>query len=106
MNKIINKKIIFIFLTGFLILVASLVFIKINNKLKSPRFPKKEIIPTITPTPTVLLEEPPSLYATDAAILKIEEEINQLEKELNQTDLKEKQLNPPLLDWNVSYEEK
>ncbi len=60
-----------------------------------------------TPTSTMELKEEitsPSPYATDAALLKTEEEIKNLDKKLQETDLKESKLNPPVLDWDIKFE--
>jgi cytoskeletal protein RodZ len=59
--------------------------------------------PSPTPTPTPEYVTNPSPYATDSAILEIEENIKSLEKHLQETDLKETGLTPPIIDLNVSF---
>lgn len=59
------------------------------------------IIPSPTPIVTKAITRLASPYATDSAILKIEEDIKNLEGELQTTDLKEAGLNPPVLDMEV-----
>ena len=66
-----------------------------------------ETTPSPTPTPTTENKEEitsPSPYATDAAILKIEEEIKNLDQEIISTDLKESGLNPPKLEMKINFE--
>ncbi|MGB9706911.1 MAG: hypothetical protein ACPLXP_02460 [Microgenomates group bacterium] len=60
--------------------------------------------PTPTPTPTPFLSEEitnPSFYATDSAVLKIEEDLKKIDRDLESTELKESNLNPPVLDWEI-----
>jgi len=95
---------IFVFIFAF-VLIAFLglaIFMSFNQKNLTP---KTENQPT--PTPTIEIKEEitsPSPYATDAAILKKEEEIKDLDKRLQETDLKENKLNPPTLDWEIKFE--
>ena len=56
-----------------------------------------------TPTPIQYQPFNPSIYAEDPEILKLEEDINVLDRELSGTSLRETSLNPPLLDFNVSF---
>jgi len=63
--------------------------------------------PTPTPTSTPEFKEEiisPSPYATDAAVLKMEEEIKSLDQGLTSTDLKESGLNPPVLEMKIQFE--
>lgn len=64
------------------------------------------------PTPTLLPPPPfppetflasPSAYATDEAILRIEEKLGILEKDLDTVDLEELRFRPPILDLKVEY---
>ena len=71
--------------------------------------PKKEAEkPQTSPPPSLSEEEEviiPSIYASDSAVLKIEGSLTELETDLLETDLSEAGLNPPLLDWEVVFEE-
>jgi len=101
-QKILPKKIIFL---GGLLLLFLLILILISLNLKQ-KHSFSDVFPTPTPTPTpTLIEEitNPSFYATDSAILKIEEELKKIEQELDSTDLKESSLNLPVLDWEVKF---
>jgi len=99
------KKPLFIFVSIFaFVLLAFLglaIFMSFNQKNLNPT---TENQPTPTP-PTEIKEEitSPSPYATDAALLKTEEEIKTLDKRLQETDLKESKLNPPSLDWEIKF---
>lgn len=57
------------------------------------------------PTPTPINYEPykPSVYADDPVIKKLEEDINVLEGEISGTNIRETDLNPPTLDFNISF---
>jgi len=68
---------------------------------------KKEapFLPSPSPTPTEEIFAPSS-YATDSAVLAIEEDIDTLEENLLETDLYETGLNPPVLDMEISFQEK
>ncbi len=97
-----TRKAIFIFAGIFgsllLILLGTAIFLNFRqDKIQS------EIInSTTTPTPTPETKEEiisTSPYATDEAILKIEEDLKNLEQELQEADIKEVALNPPVLDW-------
>ncbi|OGM10407.1 hypothetical protein A2Z67_02900 [Candidatus Woesebacteria bacterium RBG_13_36_22] len=56
---------------------------------------------SVTPVPF----EPykPSIYAQDAEVLKLEEDVNILERELAEVKIKEDGINPPKLDYDISF---
>lgn len=62
-------------------------------------------ISTKTPSPTVEANRQinPSQYADDEALLKIEDEVKQLNEDLNSSDLREVQLRIPTLDFEVGF---
>jgi len=100
--KNIKKKYVFL---GFgIILFLVIVLIIINSSLKLSQF-KPPTSPS--PTPSTFEEEilNPSAYATDSAVLEIENKIKGINQELENTDLKETGLNPPVLDLKVNFEE-
>lgn len=100
--KLSNKNLIFPFFALAIFFFALFCFHRINKK-------KSELVaePTPTPTPLVTIEEvitaSPSAYATDEAVLKIEEELKILEEKLNVVDLEEQPLLPPFLDMDVKF---
>jgi hypothetical protein len=101
-----GKKPIFIFAGIFggllVLLLAAAIFLSFQQGQ-----PTTEIETKPTPTPTPEFKEeiiPPSPYATDAAILKMEEEIKSLDQEIISTDLKESGLNPPVLEMKIQFE--
>lgn len=102
-KKVLPKKpIIFggIFFGVLLILVLLAVFLNFPLSRSEPIMPS----PTPTPFPTFIPEiSNPSFYATDSAVLKIEEELKKIEQELETTDLKEANLNLPVLDWKIDF---
>lgn len=85
----------------FLLMIASLVM-KQTKESKPLVLPTPEI--AISPFPEDVISNP-SRYATDSAVLKIEENLKSIEKTLNQMDIKESKLNPPGLDFKISFEE-
>jgi len=66
--------------------------------------PKREPVPQ-TPQPTVHRVLKPSIYATDSAVLTIEEEVGQLEKDLDSLQLDETRIKPPSLNFDVNFED-
>ena len=58
---------------------------------------------TPTPTPLVFTPFKPSVYAEDPVTLKLEKDIDVLVREISGTNIKETQLNPPILDFNVTF---
>ena len=105
-EKVSLKKPLIIFVSLFgtilILLTATAIFMGFNQK--------GETIKDNQPTPTTTLEfkqeiTSPSPYATDAAILQIEEGIKNLDEKIQKTDLKEDGLKPPVLDWQIEFEE-
>jgi len=100
------KRPIFIFAGIFggllVILLAAAIFLGLNQGKNTA-----QIKSTPTPTPTPEIKEEiisPSPYATDEAVLKMEEEIKNLDQELTSADLKESGLNPPVLEMKIKFE--
>jgi len=66
----------------------------------------------VKPTPVVSFEPPPSgevitnpsRYATDPGVLKIEEDLRNLEKELDSLQVNEVNLLPPRLDFDINFD--
>lgn len=71
-----------------------------------PQAPKATPTPTAqssTPLPTPQGIGSPSRYATDSAVLKIDEDIKNLQTKLEGTDLEESNLRPPDINFFVSF---
>jgi len=100
--KNLKKKYVFLGLGGILFLV--IVLIVINSSFKFSQF-KPPTFPSPTPSPFEEEIGNPSAYATDSAVLEIENKIKGINQELENTDLKETGLNPPVLDMKVNFEE-
>lgn len=104
MIKIIKSKKVIICLFFLLLLAASFsasyFYFKNLNRLA----PQTQPSPTPTPV-TAVSPIPKSPYATDSAILLIKDELKNLEKNLDSLDLKESQLLPPALDFEVELPE-
>ncbi len=58
--------------------------------------------PVLAPTPEAISN--PSRYATDSAILKIEEDLAGVEKDLDSLEVNEINLLPPRLDFDINFE--
>lgn len=56
-----------------------------------------------SPTPFEINTTQPSIYSQDDVILQLEEDISALDGELSTTVLRESTLNPPILDFNISF---
>lgn len=89
---------------GGLILVVAVAAFLLLLFLTSQKPGEKNFFPVV-PSPTPIITEATtrssSPYATDSAVLKIEEDLKNLDQELQSTDLKEAGLNPPVLDMEV-----
>lgn len=59
------------------------------------------------PTPTLVPYLPynPSVYADDELVLELEEDINVLDRELSTSQLRETILTPPILDFDINFED-
>lgn len=57
----------------------------------------------ITPTPVSFDPDKPSIYAQDPEVLRLEEEINILKGELVGVSIRESGINPPSLDYEISF---
>ena len=88
----------------FLFVVTLLTMVLIPKKQLETQYPQPSIItpPLVIVTATPALE--PSRWATDAAILQIEEQNKNLTDELLNVDLTESPLALPNIDTNVTFE--
>ena len=95
------KKIV-LFLVFLVVFLLGLIF---TFDLTQKRFETKKSQTKVEPTPTTSREKtfPPSKYATDSAILEIEENLNLIEKDLSKTNPDEASLRPPILDMKVRF---
>lgn len=87
---------------GFLLamLIIALVVKSISNR------PVKRVVlptPAVTALPTPEELTNPSKYATDSAVLKLEENLKDNENKLNNLDIKESKLYPPQLDFEINF---
>jgi hypothetical protein len=96
------KKILAIVL-AFLI-IAGLVAVILPIIKKLGQKPVEETPPVETAQLTLTTRKP-SRYATDEAVLNIESEVKTYETDLNSLEVKESNLNPPPLNWDVNFEE-
>ncbi|MGD0523138.1 MAG: hypothetical protein ABSA43_01100 [Candidatus Microgenomates bacterium] len=82
-----------------LLLVASIVKSSLNQPVVKVVLPT----PVITALPTPVELTNPSRYATDSAVLKLEGNLKDNETNLNNVDIKESDLYPPQLDFNINF---
>ena len=97
-----NKKIALII--GIILFLMIIILVIISSTYRTSQF-KPSILPSPSPNPYEEEIKNPSNYATDSAILGVEEKVKEINQELDQTDLKETGLNPPILDMEVNFEE-
>lgn len=100
--KSLNKKYYYIGAGVFVFLILILIIARSSlriSQFKPPTFP--------SPSPSPFEEEitNPSAYATDSAVLDIENKLKEIDQDLDKVDLKETGLNPPVLDMEVNFEE-
>ncbi len=91
---------------GFLLF--SLIIFSTVVRISKKRAPVVvHVVPSEVPQTTAFPEEKifnPSRYATDSAILKIEEDLKSIEKELNDLEVNEVDLLPPKLDFEINFD--
>lgn len=89
----------------FIIFLAIIVYAAIMQLKRKQEI--SEQLPISVPSTTPPKEVKPThpVYANDSAILEIETDIRALDSELISTDLEEANLNPPLLDLKITFEE-
>lgn len=98
-----TKKTAAVFLLVFVILLITLTALTAQTAPKKP----SSQIPVITPPYFVVTSTPaplPSRYSTDSAVLKIENDLKNLETELLNVDLTESFLNLPNIDLKVTWQ--
>ncbi|MDO8551121.1 MAG: hypothetical protein Q7S03_00355 [bacterium] len=100
MNKEMLGKILMLWL-AFLVFAFS-IFIFYQYEQKKPQSASEDTAAQ-TPTPTPGPSRPISKWATDSAILQIEEELKSVSDSVDNVDLKESGLFPPLLDMQVKF---
>lgn len=89
-----------LFLVLFILLLLSVLF---GGK-------KQAKLPVLTPTPGPVSVTPgpnvifgASRYATDSGVLKIESDLNGFAQQLNSTDVRQSDLTPPNIDFNINF---
>jgi len=90
---------------GMLGLLLAMLIIALVVKSISNRPVKRVVLPTpaVTALPTPVELTNPSKYATDSAVLKLEENLKDNENKLNNLDIKESNLYPPQLDFEINF---
>jgi hypothetical protein len=91
---------------GGIILVIIFLALLLVATTFGPKRKPTTILPSPIPPPADRSTEEinqPSVYATDEAVLKIENNLKELEQKLQTEDLKETGLNPPVLDFEVKF---
>jgi hypothetical protein len=100
-DKPFYKKLVKVFFILFFLLILIFVAATLFNILKSKKITEAPVLPTPSPVPF----EPtkPSVYASDESVLKLEEDIDLLEKELVRVSLRDNDLLPPKLDFDINF---
>ena len=96
-----------IMVTGFvfgLLLIIAIVFsvsTKSGGRVKSTPTPSSNI--EQSPLPEIIIN--PSRYATDSAVLTVEENLKNIEKEIGSTVINDLKLAQPNLLWDINFED-
>ncbi len=93
---------VFLFLIFFTSIVVLGIFFQILTRVTVPK-PLPEPSPIVKVTIPPRENRNPSRYATDSEVLKLEEEIKSLDKVINDTRIDEPTLNPPTLNFDISF---
>ena len=99
-SKLRHSRIFLGSLFGVLLILALILFF---SQLRSRNQPLATPLPTLKPAPS-LAPTSPSPFATDSAVLDLEQKLNQLSQDQDQTDMTETNLFPPTLDLDVNFE--
>jgi len=95
-------------IVGIVFAVLLLLIIILSTVLKLKNKVPVEIKPTpvasFEPLPSGEVIINPSRYATDSGVLKIEEDLRNLEKELDNLQVNETNLLPPRLDFDINFD--
>lgn len=99
------KKVLMVtgFIFGLLVFVAIIFSISSNTGKKVKSTPTPSGIDQQSPLPEIILN--PSRYATDSAILVIEDILKTIEKEIGETQINDLKLSPPNLLWDINFED-
>lgn len=100
-------KILKVVIVAFVIILLLIIVFSAVLQLKRKQ-ETADLLPVSSPTVSPPQEVKPThpVYATDSVILDIEEDVRALDSDLISTDLEEANLNPPLLDLKITFEEK
>ena len=85
----------------FLMIILSIV---LKSREKVPVEVKPTPIASFEPLPSGEIITNPSRYATDSGVIKIEEDLRNLEKELDNLQVNEVNLLPPRLDFDINFD--
>ncbi len=97
--------------TKMLVIVMAVLFLIIFLlSILVALFGKKQTVIVATPTPAPLSVSPTpevilnaSRYATDSGVLKIETDLRGFQNDLNSKDVRQTDLTPPTLDFNITF---
>jgi len=104
LNPVLRKVILitgFIFSLLLLIAIVYSVSTKTDDKVKSTLKPNIEV--EKSPLPEIVVN--PSRYATDSAVLAVEEGLKVIESEIGSTVINDLKLAPPNLLWEINFED-
>lgn len=90
----------------FAVLLVLVIILSTVLKLKGkvPVEVKPTPVASFGPLPSGEVTTNPSRYATDSGVLKIEEDLRNLEKELDNLQVNETNLLPPRLDFDINFD--
>jgi hypothetical protein len=96
LNILIKLSLIFVLILGFM--YASKKINSINQKEE-----QEIVVVEPTPTPTLPKTQKPSVYAQDAEILDIENEMKSIDVDMDNAKIEEEILDPPILDFKLDF---
>lgn len=100
-----SRKILYAAAGIFIFLVLVLLLALTQKQTASNGVPTPTSTPTPTPTPFMPTISSPSAYATDSAVLEIENDISSIVQQLQNVDLKENDILPPAINLNINFEQ-
>lgn len=97
-----NKKFLKIALAVLTVTVALLIITSIFNIGTKRGGGQSQPVPTATPDQNAPVRNP-SPYADDPEVAEIEMQIEALDTKLSDTQITESDIQPPQLDWNITF---
>jgi hypothetical protein len=86
-----------------IVVIGGLVYAGFRLIISTRKRGEEQMVVVPTPTPATYSPYKPSIYADDETMIELEEDVNVLKREVSYTNIRETTLNPPSLDFDISF---